>query len=295
MLDSTNSSELCSSGSGNVCPPLAAGAELSKAPFAVELDFFDGPIDLLLHLVKRNELPIEKVSLAQVTEQYLLCLEQFRRLDLDIAGEYLVIAATLVSLKSSVLLNEPVQLEIDDQGNVVDPHEELLRKLRDASVYKEGAQQLASRHLLDVDVFAPPSKLADVEPPPARLRPHDPVLLGIAFRKLVERVNQQGVIRISFENVSIVERMMKVLEVLKSSKTAKTFAELVPDLASKASIIATFVALLELCKRGAIAVSQNDVHDEILIGLSGAELQTFGLESEFEEARGGADRVVVNG
>ncbi|WKZ57201.1 MAG: segregation/condensation protein A [Bdellovibrionota bacterium] len=254
----------------------------SSHPFAIELEFFDGPIDLLLHLVKRNELPIEKVSLAQVASQYLACIEQFRQLDLDIAGEYLVIAATLLSIKSSVLLNEPVQLEIDDQGNIIDPHAELLRKLKEAAVYKDGAAILGSRHLLDFDVFAPPSKLAGVEPPPVRLRPHDPMLLGIAFRKLVERVQETGVLEISFDSVSIVDRMMKVLDELKAADSPLSFAELVPDVQSKGSLIATFVALLELCKRGAIVVTQGDIFDEILIALSGQQFETTGLQSEFD-------------
>ncbi|RIL11386.1 MAG: segregation/condensation protein A, partial [Proteobacteria bacterium] len=100
--------------------------------FEVKLDVFDGPIDLLLHLVKQNELPIEKVSLAKVASQYLECLEKMRYFDLDVAGEYLVIAATLVSIKSSILLNQPVELVEDEEGNLVDPHEELLNRLREA-------------------------------------------------------------------------------------------------------------------------------------------------------------------
>ncbi|NMC63810.1 MAG: segregation/condensation protein A, partial [SAR324 cluster bacterium] len=81
--------------------------------FNVSLPLFDGPIDLLLHLVKTNELPISKVSLAEVAEQYMQCLELMKSLDLDVAGEYLVIAATLLAIKSSFLLNEPVELVMD--------------------------------------------------------------------------------------------------------------------------------------------------------------------------------------
>ncbi len=82
--------------------------------FEVQVDLFKGPIDLLLHLVKQKELPLEEISLAEVADQYMHCLEQMRRFDLEIAGEYLVIAATLLSIKSSHLLNEPVELVEDD-------------------------------------------------------------------------------------------------------------------------------------------------------------------------------------
>ena len=131
--------------------------------FEVELELFNGPIDLLLHLVKSNELPIEKISLAQVTEQYLHVIRNVEQFDLEIAGEYLVIAATLLSIKSSYLLNEPVQLVEDADGNLIDPHEELLYRLREAQVYKEGAEMLGGLDLLGVHVFSPPSRLKHIK------------------------------------------------------------------------------------------------------------------------------------
>ncbi|MCB0334091.1 MAG: segregation/condensation protein A, partial [Bdellovibrionales bacterium] len=142
--------------------------------FEVQLAFFQGPIDLLLHLVKRNELSIETVSLAEVASQYLECLDKMRQFDLEVAGEYLVIAATLLAIKSSVLLDEPIELVEDEDGNLVDPHEELLRRLREAEVYKDGAQALGQRHMYGIDVFSPPSLLSKVKAPPSEIKDHDP-------------------------------------------------------------------------------------------------------------------------
>ena len=111
--------------------------------FSVQTPLFDGPIDLLLHLVKTNELPITKLSLAEVAEQYMQCLDMMRSLDLEIAGEYLVIAATLLSIKSSVLLDEPVEMVPDEEGNLYDPYEALLEQL--GELPSPGAADLAPR------------------------------------------------------------------------------------------------------------------------------------------------------
>ncbi len=253
--------------------------------FQVKLDLFDGPIDLLLHLVKENELEITRVSLAEVTNQYLACLEQMRRFDLEIAGEYLVIAATLLSAKSSLLLEEPVELIEDDFGNLVDPHEELLRRLREAEIYKEGARMLDDSGMLGRDVFAPPGMLGEFAAPPVEYHEHDPFLLGKAFQKLLNELEgaEARIYTVTLESVSIVERMMGVLDTLRKHSGPVVFYKLIPDLTSRGSIIGTFVALLELCKRQAICVQQVNSFEEIQIALSGTEFDSIGLVSEFDQ------------
>lgn len=257
--------------------------------FEVRIDIFDGPIDLLLHLVKKHELEIEKVSLAQVATQYFECLERMRELDLEVAGEYLVIAATLLSIKSSVLLDEPPEMVIDEDGNVLDPHEELLARLREAQVYRDGARYLGARELLGVDVFSPPPGPVGIEPLPVRYRDHDPMLLGMAFRRLLDRVGseQPGLI-ISVDSVSIVERMVGVLDTLRARGGSAPFEELIPDRTSRASMISSFLALLELCKRQAIVVRQSRTFDQIVISLVGSEQEVSEpLASEFDESKTG--------
>ena len=264
--------------------------------FEVKLDQFDGPIDLLLHLVKQNELPIATLSLAQVTSQYLNCIEQARQYDLEVAGEYLVIAATLLSIKSSFLLNEPVELLPDEDGNLVNPHEELLRKLREAEIYKDGAYRLSCQKLLGVDVFAPPSCLKHVTGAKEKFIDHDPMLLGRAFRKLLSQVGQEAKFYISVDPVSIMERMMTVIETLKTNQGRVAFYKLVPDLTSRNSIVGTFIALLELCKRQVIRVEQTENFEDITIVLAAEDAQVTDLSSEFDqpEAEGGT-RSIANG
>ncbi len=251
--------------------------------FEVKLDVFDGPIDLLLHLVKQNELPIEKVSLATVASQYLGCLEKMRSFDLEVAGEYLLIAATLLSIKSSILLKKPVELVVDEEGNLFDPHEELLRRLREAEVYKEGAGKLGGRDLLGMDVFSTPPSVVKVSASEVQYAEHDPLLLGKAFRKLLAKVKEDPSVVITVDTVSVVERMMGILEQLKQSGDRAAFHELIPDLNSRYVIISSLIAMLELCKRAVIRIVQDREYDDIFVSLATTDVDVDQFSSEFDQ------------
>lgn len=263
--------------------------------FEVKLENFDGPIDLLLHLVKRQELPIEKLSLYQVTAQYFECLDRMKHLDLEVAGEYLVIAATLLSIKASIVLNEPVELVPDDEGRMVDPHQELLDRLREAAVFKDGAMMLNDRPILGLDVFENRAPIDGVTPPGVRYKEHDPMLLAKAFRKMIAKAEQAGRPLLSFmvDSVSIVERMMGILDILGKAHGPVSFERLISDPTDKGSIISGFLALLELAKRGAIGVRQDENFDDIVIVLSDLSIEAAPgeLVSEFDEED---DKVTVN-
>lgn len=252
--------------------------------FEVELDFFEGPIDLLLHLVKKNELPLEKISLYQITSQYLTCVEQMRHLDLEVAGEYLVIAATLLSIKSSILLNEPVQLISDDDGNLIDPHQALLDRIREAAIYKDGASLLGQKHMLGIDVFENLTTLRGVEGPPIEYQKHDPFLLARAFRKILGKMPADiPPIEITVDSVTIVQRMVWIVDSLSKSGGKLVFEQLIPDLTDRASVVSSFLALLELCKRGAISVFQGDIFEEIIIASASTDPLSFTSEFDTDE------------
>ena len=253
--------------------------------FEVHTEDFHGPIDLLLHLVKQRELEIEKLSLAEVADQYLETIERLRKFDLEIAAEYLVIAATLISIKSSYLLNEPVELIPDEDGNLIDPHELLLDRLREAAIYKEGAKTFSELSMLGIDVFASPPKLKEVPKPPVEFAPHDAFLLGKAFKKLLDRAgDERQMLAISMESVSIVDTMMGILKRLDTADKPLPFEKLVTDVTSRSSLIAGLIALLELCKRGAIQVKQDESFAEILIAKRGSGVDLESLSSEFDES-----------
>lgn len=257
--------------------------QFDPSPFDVRLGSFDGPIDLLLHLVKSNELQIERISLATVTSQYLECIERMQELDLDIAAEYLVVAATLLSIKAAVLLQDPLDLELEGDANLPDPHRELLERLRAAQIYKEGAQVLGGRDLLGVDVFNRPTTLAEFENPEEVYRPHDAMLLGQAFRKLIERVGKEGfLLKIEIDSVTVVERMVKVLDMLRNSDGPVSFYKLIPDITNRMSLVNSFIALLELCRRSAIRIIQSDNFEDIQVMLSSGQIDENNLTSEFD-------------
>lgn len=262
--------------------------------FSVNLDLFDGPMDLLLHLVKQHELPIERVSLAAVTEQYMAILDEAVELDFELAGEYLVVAATLLAIKSSILLNKPVEVQLDEEADGPDPEEELLRRLRELERFRASAQQLAERPLLGIDVFAPiPEPFA---PGPPVLRDHDATLLGRALRRLLDRTPAE--LRsyiITNDSVPIAARMVQVIERLSNAGGALRFDELCGEPPTVPTIIATFLALLELCKRQAIQVSQSTIFGDITISIassweasaSAGQMHAESYTSEFDLPLGG--------
>ncbi len=257
--------------------------------FEVESDFFSGPVDLLLHLVKKNELEIERVSLALVCTQYLDCIETMKKYDLEIAAEYLVIAATLLAIKSAYLLREPIEFE-NPEDDTLDPHDELLKRLKDAAVFKEGAKKLATRKLLDFDVFETTSSLRSFPTPEVGYANHDSFLLGKAFRALLEESPENyALYTVTLESVSVVDTMRHIVDYIKASDFESVdFEKLIPDVISKSSVIATFISILELCKRQVIKVLQEKEFDSINISLAMVDIaEVLNFTSEFDEVSSG--------
>jgi segregation and condensation protein A len=277
-----------------------AEAEAYSRFFEVKLDLFDGPIDLLLHLVKKRELPIEKVSLAEVTGQYLECIKSLRYYDVEVAAEYLVIAATLLSVKASVLLNDPVELIPDENGELVDPHEELLSRLRELELFRAAAAHLQDRPVLGHDVFAPPPKISKIDPGLIPLANHSSELLSGAFQEVLKRLGERSAtFKITLDTVSIVERMRSVVDILKSCGGSTTFAHILSGIHDRISAVGTFVALLELCRRRVLGLKQDGPGAEIEICLVGSEGATTAgpddesLSTAIEAAAAGASSVEV--
>ena len=251
-------------------------ANLNDTFFEVQLEDFEGPIDLLLHLVKSHRLAIERVSLAAVSEQYLACIDKMRKLDLDVASEYLVVAATLLSIKTSLLLEDPIDessLVLGEDGP--DPHRELLEKLKAAAVFKEGAEQLGERKLLGSHVFATPSSLSSVPTPDVKFKPHDPFELGKIFAKILDRTGEAFKMTFSIDPVSVVDRMMGMLDTVRvkldklqsGAVRAVSFREIIPQNADKGVVVTSFVGMLELCKRSVFNIEQKESFGPISIGM----------------------------
>lgn len=256
-------------------------------PFDITTELFAGPIDLLMHLVKKRELPLEKVSLAEVTAQYLECIRTMKYFDLEMAGEYLVIAATLVSIKAKILLNEPVEMVSDENGDLVDPAEELLKQLRLLESYKDVTRSLSSRPLLGIDVFSTLREKPVLSKEDVPLAEHDALLLAKAFRTIIDRAQLVSkTLTFSVDTVTIVERMMSVLEKLKTLKGSTSFESLLENAQDRGILVSTFVALLELCRRSAIKVSQDTSLGQISISLADGSAARLEMDE--------AEKVAIN-
>ncbi|RJO64717.1 MAG: chromosome segregation protein ScpA [Candidatus Omnitrophota bacterium] len=248
--------------------------------YKIRLELFEGPLDLLLYLVKKEHLTIYDIPIARVTEQYLQYLELMRFLDLNIAGEFLVMAATLMQIKSKMLLpaqeNEAVE---EDQG---DPRAELIRQLLEYQKFKEVAQDLQQRESREKEIFKRPK----VEEPvvqteqPAYFEASIFDLLT-AFSKVLEEVPKELLYEVIKDEFTIEGKVHEILHLL-LDKTAVRISELFQNAKNKLEIIVTFLAILELIRLKEIVVVQREVFGEIEIARNEANIIPYDKRSQTE-------------
>jgi len=236
--------------------------------YEIKLDVFEGPLDLLLYLIKKNEIDIYNIPVALITSQYLGYLDAMRSLNLDLAGEYLVMAATLAHIKSRMLL--PVTLAEEDEEEGDDPRAELVKQLLEYQTYKEAAGLLSGRPLLERDVFklgAPPDTSSDSGKKDDIPVEADLFELIEAFRRIMAGLEMNEALEFSTEKLSLAERISEIMEVL-SQDGQVSFSELVADKISRKRVIYTFLAILELIKLRMATVCQSEPFGEIRLFLS---------------------------
>ena len=223
-----------------------------KAPaYTVRLDAFEGPLDLLLHLVRSNELDIYHLPIATITDQYVAYINMFEELNLDVAGEYLLMAASLMYMKSRLLLPREDEESEEEDEEVAD----LVRQLAEYQRYREAAEALRDRFLLDRDVFrrqpTPPEGEAEVTPL-RRLAMGD---LFEALRRVLARAAARRPHVVSREEFTVADAARVMLVRLKAAERVE-FQDLFPDEAPKGLVIATFLGLLEMMKNGVVVAEQ---------------------------------------
>jgi segregation and condensation protein A len=224
-----------------------------NAPCTVRLPIFEGPLDLLLHLIKRNEVQITDIPIATITDQYLALLEELPELNLDGAGEYLVMAATLMYIKSRMLL--PVVAEDDEAEE--DPRNELVQQLVEYQRFREVAVALGDREVLRRDVFAGGGEAIDpagaAEPRPVR----DASLGDLldALREVLRRVRPPRAHEIERETISLHECVSRILARFTLAREVDFASLFAPD-AYRAEVIVTFLALLELIRLRVVRARQ---------------------------------------
>jgi segregation and condensation protein A len=241
--------------------------------YNVKIDAFEGPLDLLLHLINRLEIDIYDIPVAQITEQYLIYIKTMSELKLDIASEFLVMAATLLAIKSKMLLPKHEE-ELDDLDSEIsyeeDPRDELVERLIEYRKYKEAAHDLKSLEEERGLIYTkPPSDLSDLakEKQPERTELNVTLYdMLAAFQKLLRRKKLQRPMatKIARQEISIETRMTEIMNELRYIKGRKNFNDLFP-FAAKDHIVVTFLAVLELIKRNEIDVEQHENFGDIFV------------------------------
>lgn len=232
--------------------------------YKVKLEKFEGPLDLLLYLIKKSELDIYDIPIAIITKQYLEYIKLMKDLNLEIAGDFLVMASTLIQIKSSMLL--PTRNEENPEEEGEDPRAELIRRLIEYSRYKEAALVLNQQKLLGRELFArsfPSDELASDEIPTEPLE-LDLFALIEAFRNILSKAPHESFHEVCAESISIAERINEILSLLQE-KEIIAFADLFENGTDRDYLVATFLAILELCKLKLICVRQEEQYGSIWI------------------------------
>lgn len=240
---------------------------LTAVSYQVRLDNFEGPLDLLLHLVQREELDIYDIPIARITQQYLDTLEDMQSLDLDVASEFLVMAATLLQIKVRMLFPRPKAppLEEPDDGLGIDPRQELIDRLVAYSRFKQAAQFLAEGEVGRARHF---TRWAEAPEPQHELDPLGSLSLFdllAALQRALARTEPRAWPEIPAEQVTLREKMETVMVAVKARPTGVSFRALFGPRPGRLEVVVTFLAVLELLRLQQVLVRQDRPFGEILL------------------------------
>lgn len=233
----------------------------------LKLPVFEGPLDLLLHLVKVNEMDIEDIEIAEITRQYLEYLSAMQSLDLEIAGEFLVMAATLLNIKSRSLLPRQEQADEGEEEEEIDEilsTQELVRRLVEYRKFKEISGHLSRLETDNAGIFYRASALTNVPGAEAELPRQDIGVLYEAFVNVLREVRAQPQHRVYREKFLVEEKILEVREILRSEREVN-FKKLFQRCVTKEEVITFFLALLELAKGLEITLAQADPGGDLYV------------------------------
>jgi segregation and condensation protein A len=225
---------------------------MMEKPYHVRLEkIFEGPMDLLIHLIKKNDLDIYDIPIALITDQYLEYLELMKTLNIDYAGDFLLMASTLAQIKSRMLL------PTHDDDEEEDPMQEITRPLLEYLQMKSAADQLAERNLLGDKTFARHTDLKEFSKPSE----DEFIKIGLfelidAFQKILERIPGDHRVELTADEISVKDKISQIVETLET-KASITFLELFSDNPLKREVIITFLAILEMVRLALIRIVQN--------------------------------------
>jgi len=250
--------------------------DLYIPPQALEvfLEAFEGPLDLLLYLIRRENLDITNIPVADITRQYVVYIELMQEMQLELAGEYLVMSAMLAEIKSRMLLPRSSDVEEDE----ADPRAELVRRLQEYERYKQAAEDVDALPRLDRDVYQ-----ASAEPPERKIISLPPEVelqdLIAAFQEVMKRASMYSHHHVQLESLSVRERMSSVLSKVNTTRFTR-FSELFTIEEGRMGVVVSFLAVLELVKESLLELTQSEPYAPIHV--KAAAHAENNVESEVE-------------
>lgn len=260
-------------------PTPGSGTDVEIQPgvdLRVKLPVFEGPLDLLLYLIKKDELDIYDIPIERITRQYLDYLQVMKMLDLEIAGEFLVVASTLLYIKSRTLLPKDQQPP-EEEAEEDDPRWDLIRQLVEYKKFKDAAWQLHLKQLEQEKTYERGAEVALPERAAGNASTDDISIFDLinAFQKVLARVNSREDLKEIFEDRFTVADKINTIQQLMQGKERIFFADLFITAASRTEIVVTFLALLELIRLKFLRVTQSDPFAEIEIAHSLSSMPLF--------------------
>lgn len=233
--------------------------DLYIPPYALQvfLEAFEGPLDLLLYLIRRQNIDILDIPIAEITKQYVQYIEVMKEMQLELAGEYLLMAAMLAEIKSRMLLPRPETEDEDEE----DPRAELVRRLQEYERFKKAAEDISELPRLERDVF-----VASADAPERKVVTKMPDVtmkeLLLAFHDVLKRAEMFSNLHMQREPLSVRQRMSEILSRIKAS-TFTDFVDLFDPEEGRMGVAVTFIAILELLKESVIEVVQSDIYQPL--------------------------------
>jgi chromatin segregation and condensation protein Rec8/ScpA/Scc1 (kleisin family)/uroporphyrinogen-III synthase len=242
---------------------------VSSSPLNFHLDQYDGPLDLLLDLIRKQQIDIRDIPIATITSQYLAYLDKAREMDLDIGAEFVFMAATLIHIKSRLLL--PVDPALQKEGETAeDPREELVQRLLEHQRFKDAAEMLQQKRIIEENVWSNPqmkhfvSEAGDADDPGLAVGLFD---LIKAFGEVLERIKTRPIYEVQDEEISIGDMVLQVRSLLDAAKkdTPVFILRVMEQQRSRRAMICLFLAVLEMVKSQSVVVLQADLFGEIAL------------------------------
>lgn len=251
----------------------------------INLQLFEGPLDLLLYLIRKNDLNVYDIPVALILDQYLAYLDLLKELNVDLAGEFILLASELAHIKSRMLLHEPD----DEEPEGEDPRANLVARLLEYQKYKRAANWLNQRPVLFRDVFTrtkSAEELAEEETnaPEPELLAVDPFNLIQVFQDILKKVPQKTLHEIEADRISITDRIYSILDHLKNVESV-TFESLFEGTQARSGVVVTFLAILEMARLKMIKIQQMEINGAIWVKKS-CDFQEGATEIQVDEFNG---------